>query len=826
MNYAIHLCKTILTAIAAVLLFVFPSAANGQSFTATDGFDVPARVFGGAMSGSGWANNSWIREGENSSEFIVISQSTMTPILRFDQCDFEPNFLQLSNNNTGAYRLINLSTAISATLTFKYDYHQLVDDNDYILVQIDPENDGNYITLETITSTGNSPDPASTVSISIPEEYLGGSATRIKITTGSELHHLTSEYWWIDDVEVAVIGMDVDATVTDESCPGANNGAINLTVSGGDAPYTYEYELSSASGVTTGSGLSITGLAAGTYKVGVTDANDVKAYYNDSLIVRNSGSISLSLNATYLSGSGTSDGAIDLTVNGGAANYTYAWTKDGNSYASTEDLAGLSAGTYAVTVTDACNQTATSSVIMEFKGNLDVVQKYLYLTGPDQGLDRIDPANAGTTDNTKSTTAPLKHSPVEYKSILDQFNTVAYNGDNSTGSLKWDGDWIEMNDDNSASSGKIRVVSSGLRFEFVKHTQKKGFIYRDADLSNVPTAKLKFEVSKKNLHSGKTNEIGVEVSYNDGDYNHLGVINYNSVVEGGSYSYDLIAGKAKTRIRFIFNDHDHNNHIILDDIAIEYPLPRTPGKETFTQTPAMCSPLTIPAAETIRVETFATVTSGSMPSNPDITATLQYGATPTHIITLNNPTWDNSKLIWTGTLPSEITIPTGASIVMEITNNEIGVAFTIDYDSATNPSKIQLPTSTYINIDAYDFYDDSFVNGGGSIINPEEGVVGKTVYLRTTVSDPFGAYDITGLDFIITGPNASSTTVAATQVASAGCNKTYEYAWTVPATSGEYSLQAIAHEGSEGVTHKETKTFKGLVRYVITNPHIYQRVIK
>ena len=56
-------------------------------------------------------------------------------------------------------------------------------------------------------------------------------------------------------------------------------------------------------------------------------------------------------------------GAIDLSVDGGTANYIYAWTKTGDdSYsATTQDLTDLSAGTYNVTITDANDCTTTNS---------------------------------------------------------------------------------------------------------------------------------------------------------------------------------------------------------------------------------------------------------------------------------------------------------------------------------------------------------------------------------------------------------------------------------------------------------------------------------
>ena len=57
---------------------------------------------------------------------------------------------------------------------------------------------------------------------------------------------------------------------------------------------------------------------------------------------------------------------------------------------------------------------------------------------------------------------------------------------------------------------------------------------------------------------------------------------------------------------------------------------------TFTMNAALCSALTIKAG-TITVKTYVTISSGSMPANPNMTAVLRYGAT--NIITLTNPVY-------------------------------------------------------------------------------------------------------------------------------------------------------------------------------------------
>lgn len=68
--------------------------------------------------------------------------------------------------------------------------------------------------------------------------------------------------------------------------------------------------------------------------------------------------LGLELFATNTSSLGGTDGSIDLVVTGGQSPYTYSWSNG----ADTEDLTGLSARVYSVTVTDACDSTVVDSI--------------------------------------------------------------------------------------------------------------------------------------------------------------------------------------------------------------------------------------------------------------------------------------------------------------------------------------------------------------------------------------------------------------------------------------------------------------------------------
>ncbi|MDF2437246.1 MAG: C-terminal target protein [Bacteroidota bacterium] len=142
--------------------------------------------------------------------------------------------------------------------------------------------------------------------------------------------------------------------VTNVTCFGGSNGAINLTPSGGTGPYTFNWL---PSGPTTE---DRTGLVAGTYTVVITDNNGCTATVTVS-VTQPTGPVSGTTVVTNVACFGGSNGAINLTPNGGTGPYTFSWLPSGPT---TEDRTGLVAGTYTVVITDAngCTGTVTRSV--------------------------------------------------------------------------------------------------------------------------------------------------------------------------------------------------------------------------------------------------------------------------------------------------------------------------------------------------------------------------------------------------------------------------------------------------------------------------------
>ena len=130
-----------------------------------------------------------------------------------------------------------------------------------------------------------------------------------------------------------------------------SNGSIFVTVTGGSDPYQYSW----SNGATSS---SISDIASGTYKVIVTDAEGCSVTMSYPLHENNTLRISYTVSPT--SCLDNNSGAIDVTVSGGSAPYSYLWSNGSTS----QDISGLALGTYTVVVKDSlgCQTSARVSV--------------------------------------------------------------------------------------------------------------------------------------------------------------------------------------------------------------------------------------------------------------------------------------------------------------------------------------------------------------------------------------------------------------------------------------------------------------------------------
>lgn len=140
----------------------------------------------------------------------------------------------------------------------------------------------------------------------------------------------------------------INPIVTNVTCFGANNGSINLNLTGGIAPVTLTWSDGSTSG------LIRNNLPPGTYTATISDGTPcfiVRTF----TIIQPQALVLAATTTNPLDCSTANSGLINLIVSGGTPPFNFNWSNGATS----EDLSNLNAGNYFVTVTDANNCVIT-----------------------------------------------------------------------------------------------------------------------------------------------------------------------------------------------------------------------------------------------------------------------------------------------------------------------------------------------------------------------------------------------------------------------------------------------------------------------------------
>jgi outer membrane protein OmpA-like peptidoglycan-associated protein len=137
------------------------------------------------------------------------------------------------------------------------------------------------------------------------------------------------------------------------SCTGEKNGAVKVSVSGGKPPYTYRWNEESKTN-------QIMGLSSGRYEVIVTDAD-----YNvcrAAVILSEPKPININLKENIrITNPDKPDGRLTILVGGGNGSYTYSWSNG----RTTQNLTGLNAGVYSVSISDKNGCTSNDTYIVK-----------------------------------------------------------------------------------------------------------------------------------------------------------------------------------------------------------------------------------------------------------------------------------------------------------------------------------------------------------------------------------------------------------------------------------------------------------------------------
>ncbi|MBN2793149.1 MAG: DUF11 domain-containing protein [Desulfuromonadales bacterium] len=155
----------------------------------------------------------------------------------------------------------------------------------------------------------------------------------------------------------------------------------------------------------------------------------------------------------------------------------------------------------------------------------------------------------------------------------DEFTTLGYN--RQDGTVNWSGDWNEVGDDDSASSGDIRVSTylPVLQLEgdgSASTTLGGPYIEREADLSSYATATLSFDYYETG--SWETDD-SIEIYVSDDGGNNWTLIHTFTNDQGETsqqFSSDISAFiSASTRIAFVEKADSSFEDFYLDNIQIE-----------------------------------------------------------------------------------------------------------------------------------------------------------------------------------------------------------------------------------------------------------------
>ncbi|MCE9614644.1 MAG: DUF11 domain-containing protein [Lentisphaerae bacterium] len=445
---------------------------------------------------------------------------------------------------------------------------------------------------------------------------------------------------------------------------------------------------------------------------------------------------------------------------------------------------------------DGCNDAVTVTVPSAFK--------ILYLStdgsgSPDQDLDRLDPVATGdgTTASSVALGVIAGNGAGTTTNAADDFSSGTY-----TGGTGWADQWLEVGESDGTGAGLVRVTGQALVLGKASggNTSMSGIgIRRAVSLTGTNAVTLSFAYA---FSQALQADVNLQASTNGTTWTTL----WNALSGSGTTNLSLSAYlSTNAQIRWVGTGNlgGGDRRLTIDDVTITSGTPNGSGgtnTATFTQTPAFCSAFALPAGGTVVITNHITIVSGSMPTNAAVIARLTYGTNA--ILTVTNATYNSSlgTLRWSGALGGAVTVPAGQALALTVSNSESGVRFQIDYDSTNAPSQVSLPTASLIAIDSLGVYDAAYP--GGSLVSTPN--IGATLYVRATVSDPFGAYDITGLDLGIDGPGGAgdvgTTLTDANVVTNDGCAKTYEYVWTTGSTEGSYTITTVAHEGTEGIT--------------------------
>ncbi|MFH2095734.1 MAG: hypothetical protein ABIJ16_08520, partial [Bacteroidota bacterium] len=268
-------------------------------------------------------------------------------------------------------------------------------------------------TVAELTASGCNP-----VTINAPPGYSsyswtpGGQTTQSVSVTSSGLYccDLVQNGCTLHLCKDIIVGnLNMNTTVTNVSCNGANDGSATVIVSG-TPNYSYEWSNLQSTLNSPNSSNTISGLAPGTYYVTVTDGTTCQGIDTVIITAPTQLVIDAGQDQTICEGDTT---IIAVIASGGVGTYSYAWNNGAGILDSAMVSPPLGSTTFTVSVTDAC-ETITDQVTVNVIDcsnpcNISGITTMIIPCTPSSGLYSvsgqvtfIDPPSTGTLNITSS----------------------------------------------------------------------------------------------------------------------------------------------------------------------------------------------------------------------------------------------------------------------------------------------------------------------------------------------------------------------------------------------------------------------------------------